>query len=268
MKFQIVYLLIILAFSNCAITLTKIEEVGCTSTDYSFKITASSNAAIEGSQTVTLTFSSPTNPTHSCTYEAISDSTGGTLTLNCKITSASLASTDVTITKVEVGSLEATPDPALTITKAICPLNTFTPASKNEGSCTDGVYSFTVTGKVSIATTGETTFTPTFSAPTNPTATCSLPTSPITDNGAVITCKITSALSNSAITLTGLKAKGFSDVAVSGDTSTIATGKTCSGKEEEKTDNTDNTNNSNTNNNGSKFISLNGVLLSILLLLF
>ena len=265
MKFQIVYLLIILAFSNCAITLTKIEEVGCTNTDYSFKITASSDGVVAASQTVTLTFSSPTSPTDSCTYEAITASTGGTLTLNCKITSASLASTDVIITKVAVGSDEATANPALTITKAICPLNTFTPASKSEGSCTDGVYSFTVTGKVKIATTGETTFTPTFSAPTNPTATCSLPTSPITDNGAVITCKITSALSNSAITLTGLKAKGFSDVAVSGDTSTIATGKTCSGKEEEKTDNT---NNSNTNNDGSKFISLNGVLLSILLLLF
>lgn len=268
MKFQIVYLLIILAFSNCTITLSKIEEVECTNTDYSFKITASSDGEVTASQTVTLTFSSPTSPASSCTYEPITASTGGTLTLNCKITSASLASTDVTITKVQVGSVEATANPALTITKAICPLNTFVPASKSEGSCTDGVYSFTVTGKVSIATTGETTFTPTFSAPTNPTATCSLPTSPITDNGAVITCKITSALSNSAITLTGLKAKGFSDVSVSGATSTIATGKTCSGKEEEKTDNTDNTNNSNTNNDGSKFISLNGVLLSILLLLF
>ena len=53
--------------------------------------------------------------------------------------------------------------------------NTFKFLSKTEGSCANNEYSFTVTGAVETATTAATTWTPTFSAPTNPTATCTMP---------------------------------------------------------------------------------------------
>ena len=138
--------------------------------------------------------------------------------------------------------------------------NTFTYASKTEGSCANNVYTFTVTGTVGTATTAVTTWTPTFSAPTNPTATCSMPTATIEANNAVITCKITSALSNSAITLTKLVADGFNDVTIASGNQAIATGKTCAG--------TSTTNPSNPSNDGSKFISLNAMLFLFFLLIF
>ena len=55
--------------------------------------------------------------------------------------------------------------------------NTFKFLSKTEGSCADNIYNFTVTGTVATATatSSATTWTPTFSAPTNPTATCTMP---------------------------------------------------------------------------------------------
>ena len=49
--------------------------------------------------------------------------------------------------------------------------NTFTYASKTEGSCADNVYTFTVTGTVTTATESATTWTPTLTAPADATAT-------------------------------------------------------------------------------------------------
>ena len=139
-----------------------------------------------------------------------------------------------------------------------CTDNTFTFVSKNEGSCADNVYTFTVTGTVGTATTAVTTWTPTFSAPTNPTATCSMPVVAADGGSGTITCKITSALSNSAITLTGLSATGFTAVTLSSGNEAIATGKTCAGT---ATTNTP-------SNDGSKFISLNSILFLFFLLIF
>ena len=53
--------------------------------------------------------------------------------------------------------------------------NTFKFVSKTEGSCADNIYTFTVTGTVATATASATTWTPTFSAPTGATATCTMP---------------------------------------------------------------------------------------------
>ena len=136
--------------------------------------------------------------------------------------------------------------------------NTFTYVSSDAGSCADNVYTFTVTGTVGTATTAVTTWTPTFSAPTNPTATCSMPAATTTAGNAVITCKITSGFSDSAITLTGLSATGFNAVTLSGGNEAIATGKTCAGT----------TTTTTPSNDGSKFISLNSILFSFFLLIF
>ena len=136
--------------------------------------------------------------------------------------------------------------------------NTFAFVSKTEGSCANNEYSFTVTGTVTTATESATTWTPTFSAPTNPTATCTMPAATTAAGNAVITCKITSALSNSTITLTGLSATGFNAVTLSGGNEAIATGKTCAGT---ATTNTP-------SNDGSKFISLNSILFLFFLLIF
>ena len=138
-----------------------------------------------------------------------------------------------------------------------CTDNTFTFVSKTEGSCADNVYTFTVTGTVGTATNSVTTWTPTFSAPTNPTATCTMPAATTAAGNAVITCKITSALSNSAITLTGLTTTGFTAVTIASGDQAIATGKTCAG-----------TATTNPSNDGSKFISLNSILFLFFLLIF
>ena len=141
-----------------------------------------------------------------------------------------------------------------------CTDNTFTFVSKTEGSCADNVYTFTVTGAVTAVTTSETTWTPTFSAPADVTATCTMPTVGTAGADGTITCTITSALSNSDITLTKLTATGFNDVTIASGNQAIATGKTCAG--------TTTTNPSNPSNDGSKFISLNAILFSFFLLIF
>ena len=84
-----------------------------------------------------------------------------------------------------------------------------------------------------------------------------------TAGAAVITCTITSALSNSDITLTTLKANGFTDVTLGDSHKAIATGKTCEGSA--NNNNNDNVNNGDGKGNGSEFISLKGILLSFLL---
>ena len=144
-----------------------------------------------------------------------------------------------------------------------CTDNTFTYVSSDAGSCADNVYTFTVTGTVTAQTTAATTWTPTFSSPTNPTATCTMPAATTAENNAVITCKITSALSNSDITLTQLVSDSFNAVTIPADKQVIATGKTCAG-----TTTTNPTNPTNPSNDGSKYISLNAILFSFFLLIF
>ena len=138
-----------------------------------------------------------------------------------------------------------------------CTDNTFTFGSSDAGSCASNVYTFTVTGTVATATTADTTWTPTLTAPADATATCTMPAATTAAGNAVITCKITSALSNSAITLTGLAATGFTAVTIASGDQAIATGKTCAG-----------TATTNPSNDGSKFISLNSILFSFFLLIF
>ena len=182
--------------------------------------------------------------------------------ITCTISDA-LSNSAITLTKLTAdgfNDVNLSGDSSTIATGKTCPLNTFTYASKTEGSCANNEYSFTVTGTVGTATTAVTTWTPTFSSPTNPTATCTMPAATTAENNAVITCKITSALSNSDITLTQLVSDSFNAVTIDSGEQAIATGKTCAG--------TTTTNPTNPSNDGSKFISLNAILFSFFLLIF
>ena len=106
--------------------------------------------------------------------------------------------------------------------------NTFTFVSTTEGSCASDEYSFTVVGTVTTATSSITEWTPTLTAPADATATCSMPAVAAGGSG-TITCKIISAFSESAITLTKLEATGFTAVSIPSADQEIGTDKTCDG---------------------------------------
>ena len=243
-------------------TVTGKTDGSCANNEYSFTVTGTLGSETSSETTWTPAFSAPNSPTATCTMPA-SGTTESSAVITCTITSA-FSNSDITLTgltaegfnDVTVGS----PHQAIATGKTCEGLNNFNFGSKTEGSCNNNEYSFTVTGTVTKATSSVTTWTPTFSAPTNPTATCSMPAATTEANNAVITCKITSALSNSAITLTKLVADGFNDVTIASGNQAIATGKTCAG--------TTTTNPSNPSNDGSKFISLNAMLFLFFLLIF
>ena len=264
MRFQILSLLIILTFINCDNTFTYVssDAGSCADNVYTFTVTGTVATATESVTTWTPTFSAPTNPTASCTMPEVA--AGGSGTITCSISSA-LSNSAITLTKLTADGfydVNLSGDSSTIATGKTCPLNTFTYASKTEGNCANNEYSFTVTGKVTTATESATTWTPTFSSPTNPTATCTMPAATTAENNAVITCKITSALSNSDITLTQLVSDSFNAVTIDSGEQAIATGKTCAGT-------TTTTNPTNTpSNDGSKYISLNAILFSFFLLIF
>ena len=270
MRFQILSLLIILTFINCTesntFTFGSKTEGSCADNKYSFTVVGTVTTATTGATTWTPTFSAPTGATATCTMPTVAEN-GGTGTITCSITSA-LSNSAITLTKLEAtgfNDVELASTNQAIATGKTCPLNTFTYGDKNEGSCADNVYTFTVTGTVTKETASATTWTPTLTAPADATATCTMPA--VAEGGSgTITCTITSALSNSDITLTKLVADGFNDVNLSGASSTIATGKTCTGTSASNPSNTSNP--SNPSNDGSKFISLKAILFSFFLLIF
>jgi hypothetical protein len=268
MRFQILSLLIIVSFINCTdntFAFSSKTAGSCASKVYTFTVVGTVTAQTTAETTWTPTLTAPADVTATCTMPAVAAS--GTGTITCTITSA-LSSSDITLTKLEATGFTAVSIPSADqaiATGQTCEgtLNTFAYASKTEGSCENNEYSFTVTGAVTTQTSAATTWTPTFSAPTGASASCSMPAAATGAGNAVITCKITSALSNSAITLTKLTAEGFNAVNLSGASSTIATGKTCTGTSSSNPSNT-----SNPSDDGSKFISLNSILFSFFLLIF
>ena len=265
MKTELLSLLILFVFSNCAIALSGLQNGECSGSTYTFEIKAKdAENEVTENLAISLTFSSPSSSTQAtCTNQAAQANTD--FVFECSISSASITNTAVTISSVTLNDTPLSISGTLSIADVTCPAtgaveaekNTLTITGKTEGSCADNVYSFTVTGTVTTATTVVTTWTPTFTAPTNPTASCSMPIVSTAGGSGTITCKITSSLSNSAITLTKLVATGFNDVTLSGDNSAIATGKTCEG-----------TTNNNDSSNGSKFIYLDVMLFCILFFIF
>ena len=244
-------------------TVTGKTDGSCANNEYSFTVTGTLGSATSSVTTWTPTFSAPDSPTATCTMPA-SGASPSVAVITCTITSA-FSDSAITLTQLTAdGFNDVTVGESYKgiATGQTCEgLNNFNFGSKTEGSCNNNEYSFTVTGTVTKATSSVTTWTPTFSAPTNPTATCSMPAANTEANNAVITCKITSALSNSAITLTKLVADGFNDVTIASNNQAIATGKTCAGT-------TTNPSNTPDPSNDSKFISLNAILFSFFLFIF
>ena len=241
MKIQLFSLLIIITLTNCAgIRFSAITNGECASnTKYTFKITGKSDEIVSANIATQITFETPASPTCTCTNSAIGTAADNTpFVLNCEITSA-ISDSVIKITGIKLGENESQITATFEVngeatdsisTEAVtCPLNSFAVTDKNAGSCENNKYSFTITGTLGITTTSVTTWTPTFSAPNSPTASCTMPASGTTASAAVITCTITSAFSDSAITLTGIEATGFTDVTLSGGSLEIATGKTCEG---------------------------------------
>ena len=268
MRFQILSLLIIVSFINCTdntFTFASKAEGACDSNVYSFTVTGKVATETTSETTWTPTITAPADATATCTMPAATTADNNAV-ITCKIISA-FSSSAITLTKLEATgftAVELTTENQAIATGKTCEgtLNTFTYVNKNEGSCENNEYSFTVTGTVTAQTTAATTWTPTLTVPTGATATCTMPAVAAGGSG-TITCKITSALSNSAITLTKLTAEGFNAVTIASANQAIATGKTCTG-----TSASNPSNNSNPSNDGSKFISLNAILFSFFLFIF
>ena len=108
---------------------------------------------------------------------------------------------------------------------------------KTEGSCTDKVYIFTVKGIVITVTNSAITWTPTFSFPRNPIASCSKHVVTSWNGEETITYTITRDLSNSGITLTTLKSNGFNDVTLIDAYKAIVIGRTCEFRPDNNNDN-------------------------------
>ena len=267
MRFQILSLLIILTFINCQNTFTYASktEGSCANNFYTFTVTGAVTTATSSETTWTPAITAPERATATCTMPAAATGENKAV-ITCTITSGFSASaitlTGLTATGFNAVDLSSDNKGAIATGKTCAGLNTFEYASKTEGSCANNEYSFTVTGTVTAQTTAATTWTPTLTAPAGATATCTMPAVAAGGSG-TITCKITSALSNSDITLTKLAATGFNDVSIASGNQAIATGKTCTGT---STSNPSNT--SNPSDDGSKFISLNSILFSFFLLIF
>ena len=86
-----------------------------------------------------------------------------------------------------------------------------------------------------------------------------MPSVSTADGEGTITCKITSSLSNSDITLSKLVANNFNDVTLGDTHKNIETGKTCEGTS---------VSNDNHSNNGNIFISFHAFLISFFFLIF
>ena len=181
MRFQILSLLIIVSFINCTdntFTFVSKTEGACTSKEYSFTVVGTVGSATSSETTWTPTLTAPADATATCTMPAATTEANNAV-ITCKIISA-FSSSAITLTKLEATGFTAVSIAAANqaiATGKTCEgtLNTFTYASKDEGSCANNEYSFTVTGTLGSATSSVTTWTPTFSAPSSPTATCTMP---------------------------------------------------------------------------------------------
>ena len=152
-------------------------------TKYTFKITGQSDEEVSANIATTITFETPVSPTYACTNSAIGSAVENTpFVLNCEITSE-ISNTAIKITAIVLGEAPSTITATLVGGNPISteagtcppPKNSFTVTAKTAGSCANNEYSFPVTGTLGSATSSVTTWTPTFSAPSSPTATCTMP---------------------------------------------------------------------------------------------
>lgn len=85
----------------------------------------------------------------------------------------------------------------------------FTASAIASGTCTSGSYTFKVNGVLSAATSTAISITPTFTSPSSPTVTCSLPaTTEENLSTAAIECTITSVLNGDSIAISAMSGTG------------------------------------------------------------
>ena len=272
MKTEILCLFILISFviSDSQLAISAAEAGTCTSSDYTFTL----KGKLTGGAAET-TFSATTNPstTTTCTLQATAATVETDVTLSCTATSVSLSSVSLQVTALTKTGNSITDFDSLTGTGSIasvtCPSGTpaqdpagvsytFTAKSIPAGTCgTDGVYTFTISGTLSAATTSALTITPTFTSPsTKPNVTCSLPiTTSANINSANIECKVTSALSSATVEVSALSGTG---ITFSGLPQTMSGTATCAGKS-----NDSGSGNDGNGNDGSdgKFIQLSKFLI-------
>ena len=266
MKTEILFLFILISFviSQSQLAISGAEAGTCTSSDYTFTL----KGKLTGGAAET-TFSATTNPstTTTCTLETTAETEQTDVTLSCKATGVTLSSATLQVTGLTKTGSSTTTFSTLTATASIasvtCPSggnvnpqpsadNTFTAKSIPVGTCgSDGVYTFTISGSLSAATASALSITPTFTSPTKPTVTCSLPITATSNIGSAnIECKVTSSLSSATITVSALSGQG---ITFSGLPQTMSGTATCAGK-------TDDSGNNGSDANG-KFIQFSKFLI-------
>ncbi len=234
MKIEIIFIFLLISYVFCDPTFTasSIAEGTCSNGKYTFSVSGSLDAATNSAITITPTFTSPTSTTTAtCTLPITEAANIASAAIVCEVTSA-LSGATITVSGMSGTGVTVTFSSPITMAgTATCPANapttTFTASSIAEGACSNGKYTFSVSGSLNEATNSAITITPTFTSPTSPTVTCTLPTTEAANiASAAIVCEVTSALSSATITVSGMTGTG---VTVSGLPKTMAGTATCAG---------------------------------------
>ncbi len=217
MKIEIIFIFLLISyvFSDPTFTASSIEEGTCSNGKYTFSVSGSLDAATSSAIDITPTFTSPTSaPTVTCTLPITEAANIASAAIVCEITSA-LSDATITVSAMSGTGVTVTFSSAITMAgTATCaanaPTTTFTASSIAEGTCSNGKYTFSVSGSLDAATSSAIDITPTFTSPTSaPTVTCSLPiTAAANIASAAIVCEITSALSDATITVSAMSGTG------------------------------------------------------------
>ena len=112
MKNQIIAFILLITYSLCTVTITKVNAGTCANSVYTFTLTGTTDAALGATQTAAVTLSSPASTTPTCTIvsenPAVTRRLGaGDVTITCTISSA-LSGATITVSEVKVNNAAAT----------------------------------------------------------------------------------------------------------------------------------------------------------------
>ena len=111
MKNQIIAFILLITYSLCTVTITKVNAGTCANSVYTFTLTGTTTDALGNSQTAAVTLSSPASTTPTCTIVSEDPSrrrlNAGDVTITCTISSA-LSGASITVSEVKVNNAAAT----------------------------------------------------------------------------------------------------------------------------------------------------------------
>ena len=172
MKIEIIFIFLLISyvFSEATFTASSIAEGRCSDGKYTFSVSGSLNEATTSAIEITPTFTSPTSaPTVTCTLPITEAANIASAAIVCEITSA-LSDATITVSAMSGTGVTVSGLPKTMAGTATCPANepttTFTASSIAEGTCSNGKYTFSVSGSLNEATTSAIVITPTFTSPT------------------------------------------------------------------------------------------------------